>query len=152
MKRKLFVAAILLIGFAFALPLSKAHETSVKTNETTIHSKPSKPSGTVVFKGENDYWDAEFSITKDSVNRLNLKHKHAASKLPQQLTFTLTTDYNKDEKQTQLGSLTLSFDTFPNDISLTFKENKVLKPIGKNLVLKITGEGHYQFFNLYVLD
>jgi hypothetical protein len=151
-KKKLLIAAVLLIGFVSALTFSRVHYPQMKTEGTTVNSKPSKKDGTVVFKGENDYWNAEYLITKYSVSQLKLKHKSATNKLPQQLTFTLSTAFNKDKKQTQIGAATLSFETFPNEVSFAFKEDKILKPFGKNLVLKINGEGHYQFFNLYVVE
>lgn len=152
MKKKLLIAAFLLFGFAFASTFLKGQDSQGKKAETTIKKQRSIKDGTVLFKGENDYWEAEFLITKNMVNQLKLKHKSTKNRLPEQLSFTLSTAFSKDKKQLQIGAFTVSFIEFPSELSLNFKENKLLKPIGENLVLKINGEGHYQFFNLYVVE
>ncbi|MFD1356709.1 hypothetical protein ACFQ4X_02265 [Fictibacillus halophilus] len=152
MKKKLLIAAVLLFGFAFVSTFLRGQDSQVKKAETTVKTQHSIKDGTVLFKGENDYWEAEFTITKNMVNQLKLKHKHSKTKLPQELSFTLSTAFSQDKKQILIGSFTVSFDAFPNELSLHFKENKLLKPIGENLVLKINGDGHYQFFNLYVVE
>lgn len=150
MKKKLLIAAFLLFGFALASTFLKGQDSHVKKAETTVKTQRSINNGTVLFKGENDYWEAEFSITKNMVNQLKLKHKSTKNELPQKLSFTLSTAF--DKKQDQIGAFTVSFEEFPSELSLHFKENKLLKPLGKNLVLKINGDGHYQFFNMYVVD
>lgn len=152
MKKKLLIAAVLLFGFAFASTFLRGQDSQVKKAETTVKTQRSIKDGTVLFKGENDYWQAEFTITKNMVNQLKLKHKLSKIELPQELSFTLSTAFTKDKKQTLIGSFTVSFDAFPDELSLHFKENKLLKPIGENLVLKINGDGHYQFFNLYAVE
>ncbi|MFE1245337.1 hypothetical protein ACFW35_14505 [Fictibacillus sp. NPDC058756] len=152
MKKKLLIAVILLFGFALASTFLKGQDSQIKKAETTIKTQRSINDGTVLFKGENDYWEAEFLITKNMMNQLKLKRKSTKNQLPQQLSFTLSTAFNKDKKQHQLGSFTVSFDEFPSELSLQFKENKLLKPLGENLVLKINGDGNYQFFNMYVVD
>ncbi|MCM3719007.1 hypothetical protein [Fictibacillus phosphorivorans] len=152
MKKKLLIAVFLLFGFAFASTFFNGQDSQVKKAETTISTEPSKNDGTVFYKGENDFWEAEFFITKNMVNQLRVEPKSTNNELPKQLTFTLSTAFSQDKKQHQLGKFTVSFDDFPSELSLHFKENKILKPLEENLVLKITGEGHYQFFNMYVVD
>jgi hypothetical protein len=152
LKKKLLIAAVLLFGFAFASTFLKGQDSQIKKAETTVKPQHSLKDGTVKFKGENDYWEAEFFITKNMINQLKLKHKSTKNELPEQLSFTLSTAFDKDKKQHQIGAFTVSFEEFPSELSLHFKENKLLKPLGKNLVLKINGDGHYQFFNMYVVD
>jgi hypothetical protein len=152
LKKKLLIAAVLLFGFAFASTFLRGQDSQVKKAEPTVKTQHSIKDGTVLFKGENDYWEAEFTITKNMENQLKLNHISSKSKLPQELSFTLSTAFSQDQKQTFIGSFTVSFDAFPDELSLQFKEKKLLQPVGENLVLKITGDGHYQFFNLYVVD
>ncbi|RZT23839.1 hypothetical protein [Fictibacillus sp. BK138] len=151
MKKKLLIAAFLLFGFAFASTFVKGQDSQIKKAETTDTPRSIKD-GTVLFKGENDYWEAEFLITKNMVNQLKLKRISTKNQLPQQLSFTLSTAFDQDRKQQQIGAFTVSFDEFPSELSLEFKENKLLQPLGDNLVLKINGDGHYQFFNMYAVD
>jgi hypothetical protein len=152
LKKKLLIAAVLLFGFAFASTFLKGQDSQIKKTETTVKPQHSLKDGTVKFKGENDYWEAEFFITKNMINQLKLKHKSTKNELPEQLSFTLSTAFDKDKKQHQIGAFTVSFEEFPSELSLHFKENKLLKPLGENLVLKINGDGHYQFFNMYAVD
>lgn len=152
MKKKLLIAAFLLFGFVIASMFLKGQDSQIKKAETTMKTQRSINNGTVLFKGENDYWEAEFSITKNMVNQLKLKHKSTKNELPEQLSFTLSTAFNQDKKQHQIGAFTVSFEEFPSEFSLHFKENKLLKPLGENLILKIDGDGHYQFFNMYAVD
>lgn len=105
MKKKLLIAAFLLFGFALASTFLKGQDSQIKKAETTLKTQRSISNGTVLFKGENDYWEAEFSITKNMVNQLKLKYKSTKNELPEQLSFTLSTAFNKDKKQHQIGSL-----------------------------------------------
>jgi hypothetical protein len=151
MKKKLILAVLLLAGFAALLSIfSKESVQTVK--ETTIKSRPIANNDTITYSGENDFWKARFSVSKKSKNQLNLSHKKTDGNLPQLLTFTLSTAYDKAKKETQIGVFHLSFRTFPETFSLAFDEDRVLSTDSKKLVLKITGKDHYQFFYLYLED
>jgi hypothetical protein len=150
-KKKLVIALILLTSFVSALSFfAKDHVQEVQTKETTVHPKPSKKDSMILYKGENDFWKAEFSVTKNSLNQLTLKHKKENWSIPDTLSFVLSTAYDKNGKQKKIGSYSLTFNEFPETLSLTFDHEKLLQPDEKKLLLKITGEGHYQFFNLYL--
>jgi hypothetical protein len=153
MKRKLVIALILICSFAAALSfISNKNDSDQETTsqETSVESKSSKKDGSIVYKGENDFWEATFIVHSNSTNQLTLKHTNTENKLPSSLTFTLSTAYNQNEKTKKLGTYTLSFDEFPDKFGFSFDKKKLLQSDEKKLLLKITGEDHYQFFNLYV--
>ncbi|MBD7963606.1 hypothetical protein [Fictibacillus norfolkensis] len=142
MKKKLILAAVLLIGFVSVLTIF--FKDSAPTSST---KGPTSQNDRIVFSGENDYWQAAFSV--DKTNQLKLTHNEDKNRLPKELMFTLSTAYDQEKKQTEIGAYTFSINQFPNQITVTFDgEIKNLKE-NKKLVLKITGKDHYQFFNLY---
>ena len=147
MKRKIVLAFILFIGFVSVLSIF-SKETVPTSNETSIKARPKSKSDTIVYSGENDFWKAAFSMKK-SQNQLMLTHITSDKKLPQELTFTLSTAYDQSKKQTEIGTYNLSFKNFPNQLSVTFDGKSGILEGNKKLVLKITGKDHYQFFNLY---
>ncbi|WNB91142.1 hypothetical protein [Bacillus sp. NEB1478] len=146
-KRRLLLAAILLISFTTALSFFSRDSDQI---ETMVQPKNQKVKDVTVFNGENDFWEADFSVAKNAVNQLSLKHKTADGNLPSSLTFTLSTAYDKDGKQKMIGTYTFTFNDFPDKLSLSFDREKLLQPGEKKLLLKITGKDHYQFFNLYL--
>jgi hypothetical protein len=151
MKKKFFIAVILFFGFVSALSFFSNEDVQTVTEETTVKPKPSKNlEGITLFKGENDFWEAEFSVSEESTNQLKLKHKQDGNELPNELSFTLSTAYNPKNKSIKIGEYTLSFNTFPESFALNFAGENIIQPPKKKLLLKITGEGHYQFFNLYI--
>lgn len=148
MKKKFFLAIILFVGFVFALSIfSKDSAQTLK--ETSLKSRPTAKSDRVVYSGENDFWKASFSVSKKSKNQLELTHVEGDRPLPQELTFTLNTSYDRSRKHTQIGTYKLTFPAFPKHLILSFDQESKLSTENKKLVLKITGTDHYQFFNLY---
>ncbi|MDM5317409.1 hypothetical protein QUF49_15470 [Fictibacillus sp. b24] len=143
MKKKIFLAFILFIGFVSVLSIF-SKETVPTSNEIPINEK----SDTIVYSGENDFWKAAFSMKK-SQNQLMLTHIASDNKLPQELTFTLSTAYEQSKKKVEIGTYKLSFKSFPNQFSVTFDGKSGIRTENQKLVLKITGKDHYQFFNLY---
>ncbi|MED1865238.1 hypothetical protein P4V41_17360 [Fictibacillus nanhaiensis] len=142
MKKKLILAAVLLIGFISVLTIF--FKDSAPTSSTKGRTFKNNA---IVFSGENDFWQATFSI--DKTNSLKLTHIEDKNKLPKELTFTLSTAFGQEKKQTEISEYTFSMNQFPNQIAVTFDgEVKSLKE-NKKLVLKITGKDHYQFFTLY---
>jgi hypothetical protein len=152
MKKKFMIATFLLIGFVFALSFFSKDESQPVITEEKVKSKPSTNEGKIIFKGENDFWDAEFFVEKNSVNQLKIRHKQEGTDLPTKLTFTLMTAYDQNLKQRDISAYTLSLERFPQNLLLSFEAENIIQPREKNLLLKITGEGHYQFFNLYIVD
>jgi hypothetical protein len=142
MKKKLILAAVLLIGFVSVLTIF--FKDSAPTSST---KGPTSKNDAIIYSGENDYWRARFSV--DKTNSLKLTHIDDKNNLPKELTFTLSTAYGQEKKQTEIGEYTLSMNQFPNQISLTFDGEVHRLKENKKLVLKITGKDHYQFFNLY---
>ncbi|MET3729451.1 hypothetical protein ABID52_003032 [Fictibacillus halophilus] len=142
MKKKLILAAVLLIGFISVLTIF------FKDSAPTLSNKgPTSKNDSLVYSGENDYWQAAFSI--DRTNQLKLTHIEESNILPKELTFTLSTGYGQEKKQTEIGEYTFSINQFPNQITVTFDGEINSLQENKKLVLKITGKDHYQFFNLY---
>lgn len=142
MKKKLILAAVLLIGFISVLTIF--FKDSAPTSST---KGPTSKNDGIIYSGENDYWQALFS--NDKTNQLKLTHIEGKNILPKEITFTLSTAYGQEKKQTEIGAYTFSMNQFPNQITVTFDgEIKSLKD-NRKLVLKITGKDHYQFFNLY---
>lgn len=148
MKKKFFIAVFLLIGFISVLSIFSKDQQQPAMTEKEVKSKPSREDGISIYKGENDFWKAEFTVTKEKAFQLKLKHKEE-TELPKKLSFTLMTAYDQNSTQQTIGEYTLSFSTFPQNFSVNFDGEKIKFSENKNLVLKITGEGHYQFFNLY---
>lgn len=142
MKKKLILAAVLLIGFVSVLTIF------FKDSAPTSSLKgPTSKNAAIVFSGENDYWQASFAV--DKTNQLKLTHIEGKNILPEKLTFTLSTAYGQEKKQTEIGAYTFTMNQFPNQITVTFDGNINSLKENKKLVLKITGKDHYQFFNLY---
>jgi hypothetical protein len=142
MKKKLILAAVLLIGFVSVLTIF--FKDSAPTSST---KGPTSKNDSLVYSGENDYWQAEFSV--DQTNQLKLTHIEGKNILPEKLTFTLSTDYDQEKKQTAIGEYIFSMNPFPNQTTVTFDGELNRLKENKKLVLKITGKDHYQFFNLY---
>ncbi|MGA4721031.1 hypothetical protein [Fictibacillus nanhaiensis] len=140
MKKKLILAAVLLIGFVSVLTIF------FKDSAPTLSTKQSTHD-VINYSGENDYWQAAFSV--DKTNQLKLTHIEGKHILPEKLTFTLSTDYGQEKKQTAIGEYTFSMNPFPNQITVIFDGEINRLKENKKLVLKITGKDHYQFFNLY---
>ncbi|MFG6494936.1 hypothetical protein P8610_06220 [Fictibacillus sp. UD] len=147
MKKKLILAVILFVGFVSGLSIF-SKETVPTSNETSIKARPTSKSDTIVYSGENDFWKAAFSMKK-SQNQLMLTHIANDNKLPQELTFTLSTAYEQSKKKVEIGTYKLSFKSFPNQFSVTFDGKSGIPSENQKLVLKITGIDHYQFFNLF---
>jgi hypothetical protein len=142
MKKKLILAAVLLIGFVSVLTIffKDSAPTSSTKGSTSKHDSR-------VYSGENDYWQASFSI--DKTNQLKLTHIEGKNILPEKLTFTISTAYGQEKRQKEIGEYTFAMNQFPNQITVTFDGNINRLKENKKLVLKITGKDHYQFFNLY---
>ncbi|MBX4341400.1 hypothetical protein K4G93_25055, partial [Mycobacterium tuberculosis] len=78
-------------------------------------------------------------------NQLKLTHIEGKNSLPKELTFTLSTAYGQEKKQTEIGEYTFSMNQFPNQITVTFGGEINRLKENKKLVLKITGKDHYHF-------
>ncbi len=140
MKKKLILAAVLLIGFVSVLTLFFKDSAPTLSTKQLTHDD-------INYSGENDYWRAAFSV--DKTNSLKLTHIDDKNNLPKKLTFTLSTAYGQEKRQTEIGEYTFAMNQFPNQITVTFDGEINRLKENKKLVLKITGKDHYQFFNLY---
>jgi hypothetical protein len=142
MRKKVFWAVILLLCFVSVTILSRGQQAEPKPAQTEKGISHKRSDESIVYEGENDYWEAAFTANPDpSSGTVTLICKDTLC-LPDALTFSLSHSVQP------FAEFTIKASPFPEKISFSVSKASFVTKDFQPVIVKIMGANTSQYFQM----